>query len=147
MTAVKCGNSELVKLLHHHGCDINVTASNGWSLLHIAVSEGHIKMFKMLVSMSPFIVDEAGDTPLHVCAKLGHYDCVRSLLEDFQSPIYIRNRAGKTPIDVARSNVKPLFDDYLSHSSQAIQADYQSMQQLAKKKFSGAHHITKLRRS
>ena len=47
-------------------------------------------------------------------------------------------------MDVARSNVKPLFDDYLSHSSQAIQADYQSMQQLAEKKFSGAHHITKL---
>ena len=147
MIAVKCGNSELVKLLHDHGCDINVTASNGWSLLHIAVSEGHIKMLKMLVSkfgMSPLVVDEAGYTPLHVCAKLGHYDCVRSLLEDFQSPIYIRNRAGETPIDVARSNVKPLFDDYLSHSSQAIQADYQSMQQLAEKKFSGSHHITKL---
>ena len=72
--------------------------------------------------------------------------CVQSwvtMLEDFKSP-YIRNRAGKTPINVALGNVKPLFDDYLSHSSQAIQADYQSMQQLAKKKFSGAHHITKL---
>ena len=147
MTAVKYRNSEVVKLLHDHGCDINVTASNGWSLLHIAVSKGHIEMLKMLVSkigMSPLVVDEAGDTPLHVCAKLGHYDCVRSLLEDFQSPIYIRNRAGKTPIDVALGNVKPLFDDYLSHSSQAIQADYQTMQQLAKKKFSGAHHIAKL---
>ena len=147
MTAVKCGNSELVKLLHDHGCDINVTASNGWSLLHIAVSEDHIEMLKILVSkfeMSLLVVDEAGDTPLHVCAKLGHYFCVRSLLEEFKSPIYIRNRAGKTPIDVARSNVKPLFDDYLSHSSRAIQADYQSMQQLAEKRFSGAHHITKL---
>ena len=147
MTAVKYRNSEVVKLLHDHGCDINVTASNGWSLLHIAVSKGHIEMLKMLVSkigMSPLVVDEAGDTPLHVCAKLGHNDCVRSLLEDFQSPIYIRNRAGKTPIDVALGNVKPLFDDYLSHSSQAIQADYQTMQQLAKKKFSGAHHIAKL---
>ena len=143
MTAVKCGNSELVKLLLDH----DVTASNGWSLLHIAVSEGHTSMLKMLVSnygMSLLVVDEAGDTPLHVCAKLGHYDCVRSLLEDFQSPIYIRNRAGKTPINVALGNVKPLFDDYLSHSSQAIQADYQSMQQLAEKRFSGAHHITKL---
>ena len=147
MTAVKCGNCESVELLHDHGCDINVTASNGRSLLHVAVSEGHIEMLKMLVSkfgMSPLVVDEAGYTPLHVCAKLGHYDCVRSLLEDFHSPIYIRNRAGKTPIDVARSNVKPLFDHYLSHSSQAIQADYQSMQQLAEKKFSGSHHITKL---
>ena len=147
MTAVKCGNCESVELLHDHGCDINVTASNGRSLLHVAVSEGHIEMLKMLVSkfgMSLLVVDEAGDTPLHVCAKLSHYDCVRSLLEDFQSPIYIRNRAGKTPIDVARSNVKPLFDHYLSHSSQAIQADYQSMQQLAEKKFSGSHHITKL---
>ena len=147
MIAVISGNGELVKLLHDHGCDINVTASNGWSLLHIAISKGHIEMLEMLVSkfgMSPLVVDEAGYTPLHVCAELGHYDCVRSLLEDFQSPIYIRNRAGKTPIDVARSNVKPLFDDYLSYSNQAIQADYQSMQRLAEKKFSGAHHITKL---
>ena len=148
MKAVKYGRCETVKsLISDYGSDINVTASNGLSLLRIAVSEGHIEMLKLLVSkfgMSLLVVDEAGDTPLHVCAELGHYDCVRSLLEDFHSPIYIRNRAGKTPIDVARSNVKPLFDDYLSHSSQAIQADYQSMQQLAEKKFSGAHHITKL---
>ena len=147
MTAVKYGRCEIVKLLHDHGCDINVTASNGWSLLHIAVSEGHVEMLKMLVSkfeMSLLVVDEAGDTPLHVCAKLGHYDCVRSLLEDFQSPIYIRNRAGKTPIDVARSNVKPLFDHYLSHSSQAIQADYQSMLRLAEKKYSGARYVARL---
>ena len=148
----KIGDARLVETLINRGADvtghdISVKASNGWSLLHHAVSEGHVEMLKMLVSkfgMSLLVVDEAGDTPLHVCAELGHYDCVRSLLEDFQSPIYIRNRAGKTPIDVARSDVKPLFDDYLSHSSQAMQADYQSMQQLAKKKFSGAHHITKL---
>ena len=147
MIAVECGNCELVELLHDYGCDINVTASNGWSLLHIAVSEGHTEIFEMLVSkfgMSPLVVDEAGDTPLHVCAELGHYDCVRFSLQEFQPPIYIRNRAGKTPINVVRNHVKPLFDHYLSHSSHAIQADYQSMQKLAKKKFSGAHHITKL---
>ena len=148
MKAVEYGRCETVKsLISDYGSDINVTASNGWSLLHIAVSEGHTEMLKLLVSkfgMSLLVVDEAGDTPLHVCAKLGHYDCVRSLLEDFQSPIYTRNRAGKTPIDVAWGIVKRLFDHYLSHSSQTIQADYQSMQQLAEKKFSGSHHITKL---
>ena len=138
----------LLVLIGEFGYDpTDIEGRNGVSLLHIAVMKDHIEMLKMLVSkfgMSLLVIDKAGDTPLHVCAKLGHYDCVRFLLEDFQSPIYIRNRAGKTPIDVARSNVKPLFDDYLSHSSQAMQADYQSMQQLAKKKFSGAHHITKL---
>ena len=146
MTAVKYGSCEIVKLLiSDHGCDISITGSNGWSLLHIAVSKGNIEVLKLLISqydMSPLVVDEDGNTPLHLCAILGQHKCVGSLLKEFQSPVYIRNKAGKTPIDVAKGTVAmPIFNHYISHNSQVIQADYQ---QLAEKRYPGAQYVARL---
>ena len=109
MVAVKhYGNDKIVEsLICDYNCDVNVRASNGYSLLHIAAANNLLSQIRILISrfgMSPFVVDKDGNTPLHLCASKGWAACVRSLLNEFHhrlySPIYIRNAAGKTPIEV-----------------------------------------------
>jgi ankyrin repeat protein len=70
-------------------------------------------MLRLLITeygVSPSVVDEEGNTPLHLACVARNSINVRTLLHDFQSPVYKRNRKGKTPRDVADGNLKGLFD-------------------------------------
>ena len=66
------GNKE-VFLIEDLVYDINVRGGNGYSLLHSACHNGHFNLTKTLCKfMSPLIVDEDGNTPLHISSIRGH---------------------------------------------------------------------------
>ena len=151
MTAVIYNKYEIVKfLVSKYGCDANVRGSGGRSLLHVAAAECGEDMLKLLINeygMSPLLVDREGNTPLHVCSKLVHCTGnVRILLNDFQAPVYIRNRGGYTPMDYAKHYypIRAVFDEYISQHQGTIEEEYRSMQKLAATRYSGSHCITRV---
>ena len=148
MTAVRYNEYEIVRLLvSDYGCDVNIRGRGGRSLLHVAATEGSNEMLELLINeygMSPLLVDDEGNTPLHhVCALKSNYGRVRTLLHDFQSPIYIRNRAGKTPRDL-KNDYNAIFEEYLSEHQETLEEDYKLMQKLAATRYSGSHCITRV---
>ena len=60
------------------------------------------------------------------------------------APILIRNNSGKTPMDLAKGDAKLLINEYMKQNRDKTLVDYHGMQECAKKKYSGAQHITRL---
>jgi len=63
--AVSNGHDQVLKLLLHHGGDVNSCANSGWSLLHVAASTGHVNCVRVLLDNNANILakDEYGKTP------------------------------------------------------------------------------------
>ena len=141
------GRSEILQvLIEEFGCDVNCKGSFGNSLLHYACIFGHAHLIIYLLEKmhTAFLVrDDAGNTPLHICSSLGHTKCVEMLLQN-NAPILIRNNSGKTPIDLAKGDAKLLINEYMKQNRDKTLVDYHGMQEHAKKKYSGAQHITRL---
>ena len=151
-TACRYSDINVVKALVQYDpsakVDINVRDSQGSSLLHIAAAGGNEEVLVMLIieyGMSVSLVDDGGNTPLHVASKKNYYDCVKSLLYSFKSPVHIRNREGKTSRDLVTSkSLKDLHDLYLQSHNQELEEDYAAMEKLATSRYSGSHCITRL---
>ena len=55
-------------------------------------------MVKALGSIiSPLVVDDNGDTPLHVCSSRDYSECVKALLL-VNAPLLVRNKKGHSVI-------------------------------------------------
>ena len=71
--------------------------------------------------------------------------CVNRLLYTYDAPIYLRNNAGKTAKDMAKSSdIKALIDDYLKKNQGSIQSSYKELQLLSSKKYSGEQRLTRV---
>ncbi|CAC5410651.1 unnamed protein product [Mytilus coruscus] len=62
--------------------DTTIKHEKGWSALHVACKEGHIKVVKLLIDAGMNLNDttNSGSTPLYNCQG-GHYDTVKFLLD------------------------------------------------------------------
>ena len=92
------------------------------------------------------MVDDNGDTPLHICADLGKTESVRALLE-LDPPVMIRNNLGLTPKDLAETRIlKETYGHikaYMKENRGKIHSQYEVVQKLAKKKYSLPEPITR----
>ena len=118
--------------------------------LHVAASHGKeevvlglIRGFGCGAKASPLVVDDYGHTPLHLASANGHSGCVQVLLQH-NAPILMRNKHGKTSRDVATGEVKVLLDKYFRVNKDKLYLHYDVLQKHAKKRYSGAKHITRL---
>ena len=118
----------------------------GQSLLHIACQGGNFSLIRLISKHFPstvWMVDDNGDTPLHVCAHHCQTGCVKALLE-FDPPVMVRNNLGQTPKDVAEKYVDSLWnaesckyiDAYIKQNKDKIHSHYELVQKHAKKKYS-----------
>ena len=121
-----------------------VKGQRGRSLLHNACAGGNVSLVQKLMlnyeHLSPLVVDEDGNTPLHLCAYFGHSKCVEVLLLS-KAPVPIRNANGKAPIDLAKGEVKVFLDKFIKETQLV---DYDMLQKHAKNKYSGSEHITRI---
>jgi len=114
------GSLELVKKLSKTA-DINeIENSSGRTALHKAAFWGHegtIKFLTQELKLNVNQTDYHGDTALHDAARFGHASCV-SILLDARTDTAIKNRDGKTALDVARDYNQPevvnLLNSYTS---------------------------------
>ena len=126
---------------------INVKGHLGRSLLHSACSCSD-KSVGVIVEyvcryLSPLLVDDIGNTPLHTACLNNNTAALKTLLK-YNPPILVRNMGGKTPLDIAPHWAKGILEKYMIENRDTIYADYSNIQTLAKKKYSSAEPITRI---
>ena len=143
------GHTDVVQaLITEFGCSPQVRGFEGRTLLHHASQGGHSSLIEVLLSefgLSLLSTDDDGNTPLHLASAFSQPSTVEKLLFEHDAPLFVRNKAGKSPVDVARgSEVTSLFKKYKKEKSSRIQSEYEKLQSIAKKKFSGKHALTRI---
>ena len=148
-TACERGWVNLVQaLVEKHGTGILMKAvsdHSGWSLLHLACSYNSAALVRFLSQhISPWVVDNNGDTPLHICARLGRAVNIRILLK-LDPPVMIRNNLGQTPKDVEDKygGIYRYIASYMEENKDKIDRHYKLVQKHAKKKYSLPEPITR----
>ena len=147
--AAMSGSKDVVlSLVNEFGCDINVKGHLGRSLLHaVCASENGLPVMKFVGQyISPWVVDDNGDTPLHICARLRYAYRIKDLLE-LNPPVTIRNNLGQTPKDLEEAHKeKPGYTGdisaYMKENRVKIYSQYEVIQRHARKKYSIAEPIT-----
>ncbi|XP_059150354.1 ankyrin repeat domain-containing protein 27-like [Physella acuta] len=109
--ACQRGYQNVMLLLLHFGADVMMTDNEGNSALHLSCANGHEDCVKALVFYDANLrrlninaQNEVGDTPLHLAAKWGFENIVRTLLENGADST-VCNRKRQTAISLAQ-NVK-----------------------------------------
>eukprot|EP01112_Ceratiomyxa_fruticulosa_P012820 TRINITY_DN3575_c0_g1_i4.p1 TRINITY_DN3575_c0_g1~~TRINITY_DN3575_c0_g1_i4.p1 ORF type:complete len:480 (-),score=113.16 TRINITY_DN3575_c0_g1_i4:113-1552(-) len=78
--------------------------TNGKTALHVSASlqdqAGVVQFCKFGNKKALSVQDNNGDTPLHIAAKVGHFRCARTLLEN-GSPKMVVNKNGQTALHIA----------------------------------------------
>ena len=135
-------------LITKFGNSLQVKGFEGRSLLHHACSKGNIFTAKALINDFPLLMhytDDHGDSPLHSSSLLGQTESVRLLLFDYHASIFIRNKAGKTALDLAKDDsIKKIFKEYMKSEHKSIQREYKKLQTLSSQKYSGEQIITRV---
>ena len=91
-------------------------------------------MITDLVCLSPLSADSDGNTLLHIAAMHGQEQCVTSLLNAYNAPVYVRNNAGKKAREVTKSSrIRGIFDSYLKQNVRNIQDNCKTLQLLSSK--------------
>ena len=144
LAAIRGNSNVALCLIKEFGCDINTRGYLGKSLLHDACEGGSLTLVRYLLpSISVLCIDAEGNTPLHICSSFGHAQCAETLLLS-NAPLLLRNNRGHTPIDVATGHARSILEQFLISNRQKRQIDYNAVLELAEKKYSGEHPITRL---
>ena len=143
--AAIAGSEDFVQFLIEIGCDINVTGHLGRSLLHSACASNNGLLVRLVSQhISPWVVDDNGDTPLHICARLCNRESVKALLK-LDPPVMIRNNLGQTAKDLEKKYewFTYYIDVYMKENKAKIHSQYEVVKRHAKKKYSRPEPITR----
>eukprot|EP00658_Telonema_sp_P-2_P041356 TRINITY_DN2957_c0_g1_i2.p1 TRINITY_DN2957_c0_g1~~TRINITY_DN2957_c0_g1_i2.p1 ORF type:complete len:325 (-),score=80.37 TRINITY_DN2957_c0_g1_i2:156-1130(-) len=96
------GHQEIVKMLLGKSAEVDLRNNMGNSALHLASWWGRTSTMQMLLEAGASIgaIDGDGDFALHHAARNNKIDAVR-LLVQWGAPATVRNKAGKSPIQLA----------------------------------------------
>ena len=99
MLASLRGHMDLARKLVERGADVNKT---GWTPLHYAATNGHLKIMELLLEHHAYIDAESPNktTPLMMAAQYGTVSAVKLLLEA-GADATLRNELGLDAIDFA----------------------------------------------
>ena len=133
VAAMNGSGDVVVALIKEFGCDVHAKGHIGWSLLHSACASDNGRLVSLVSEhVSPWVLDDNGDTPLHICARLGNSDCVQALLE-LDPPVLLRNNSGKTSKDVAKNESYKCVEDYMRDNRGKIYSHYEVILKHAKR--------------
>ena len=144
--AARNGYEDIVlALIHEFSCDVNIRGYRAKTFLHRACEYGHANIVKSAgMHISPLMVDEDGNTPLHLASLYCRRECVEAMLQ-LNAPIMLRNANGETSRDIARGDIEPILDTYIRENrNNKLYVRYDALQVHAKKKYSTAEHITRV---
>ena len=108
--AAQNGHARMVKLLLENGADPNAKDKSGGTPLHTPAWIGHEDVVAVLIEggADPNLTTSGiKATPLHFCAQRGWTNICKLLLENGAEPsLYLEDKEGKTPLDLALENGK-----------------------------------------
>jgi Ankyrin repeats (3 copies)/Ankyrin repeat/SAM domain (Sterile alpha motif) len=123
------GRVRCTSVLLEHEADVYAKDRWGNTPLHLTARYNHPTSMRTLLQKSAYnidVTDADGDTPLHDAAMRGHAPCVRILLGAGANPL-VENKAGKTPLDVAKApSVRHLLRNALAAIEQHAAASSRS---------------------
>ncbi|KAK9499652.1 hypothetical protein O3M35_002659 [Rhynocoris fuscipes] len=99
--------------------DLNQGDDHGFSPLHWACKEGHIKIVELLMSRGARInaTNRGDDTPLHLAAAHGHKEIVHLLLRN-KADVNFTNEHGNTPLHYASFwGYQQIAEDLVTHNA------------------------------
>lgn len=99
------GNADAIKeILGKNPSLVDVRDKEGMTCLHWAADRGHVSIIQYLVSLGANVnlVDDCGNSPLHISAMAGQKEAVRLLL-DAGADTTVVNCEGEAVIDLLRS--------------------------------------------
>ncbi|XP_044055815.1 serine/threonine-protein kinase TNNI3K isoform X3 [Siniperca chuatsi] len=106
------GHEQVAKLLLKFGADVNASGEVGDRPLHLAAAKGFLGITKLLMAAEGSKAnvnaqDNEDHAPLHFCARFGHHEIVRFLLQgNFDVQPHSVNIYGDTPLHLACYNGK-----------------------------------------
>ena len=140
----------LNNLISDYKVDPTIRDNNGNTPLHILCHTLHTDEEKLRTILckyqywTVFQVNNDGNTPLHTATLYEQAHCARLLLQKYNAPLFVRNKDGKTALDVAKAQrsheIVTIFKNYNSE----IQSTYQQLDKLAKQEFGGEKHLTRI---
>ncbi len=148
--AALSGKEEIVNLLiTNHKCPVNSRNNADQTPLHYACQEGYLNVVNMLVFNDNTLLlsaDQDGNTPQHISAKFAKKECLLMVLNSYHAPIYIRNKSGRSVLDVAKDSItKNKIKSYLKQNSDRIHYDYKLIQDLSTQVYnSGGHKLIRV---
>lgn len=94
--------AHVTELLLKDCAEVTPVDSQGWGLIHHACRHGRVRSLKLLLlyGANIMLVNEAGNTPLHVSA-LYHQEACALMLMDRGADRGFKNKANQTPFQVA----------------------------------------------
>ena len=103
--AARNGHAECAALLLRHRAQPDATTRGGATSLHRAAFGGHAKVATMLLDAKADATcqDSDGDTPLHKAVAQGEAAVAHLLLRRCEAAAALRDRRGRRPHDLARS--------------------------------------------
>ncbi|GMI06993.1 hypothetical protein TrLO_g13203 [Triparma laevis f. longispina] len=117
LQAVRVGNVEELKRLRGEGKNVGCCNKFGESTLHLACRRGYLNIVKYLIndcSVSPYICDDFGRTPLHDAfwTTSPNFDLVSFLISRSPTLIACRDKRGHTPPGYARKEHWEAWRDF-----------------------------------
>ncbi|MCC6699655.1 MAG: ankyrin repeat domain-containing protein [Candidatus Hydrogenedentes bacterium] len=109
MAAADANSLKVTEAVLAAGVDVNARQTDGWTAFHMATMNGQIDILKLLLDhpgaeQNP--VTDSGETLMHRAARNGYPNIVRYLAERGMD-INARDKSGKTPLDMAKSQNHP----------------------------------------
>ena len=121
--AVQCNTAEVVQFLISAGADMNAKNIYGTTMLHCATCNENVEVAKLFISAGADVnarisfdspSNMAGSTPLHQLAYINRNVEIAELLVSEGADVNAKDKAGKTPLDIARENMNKEVVEYLS---------------------------------
>lgn len=143
------GHTKVVQtLIVKFTCNPNIKGFDGRTPLHQACLNGHVATAEAIIILSkPSVLstDSKGNTPLHLSAMFGRHKCVQMLLYNYQAPLFLRNKAGKSALDTAKNeDIKTLINKFMTEQHLKIQNEYKHIQLLSSRRYSGEQHLVRV---
>ena len=115
------GRIGAVRALIAEGGDVNWVGANGLTALHYSAMNGHLEVMKLLIASGARLDaptnDEYGVTALHMAARTGYLLIVSALVEA-GADIHIKEKKGRTALDIARDDGYPDIVELLTNKAE-----------------------------
>ena len=115
------GEDDILEEVIQGGVDLSVQDENGNTALHLAAANGHIRCLALLRdAQAPFMLNDAGNSPLHWAVHLKQEESVQFLLQHFGADVLTRNNFGMSALSEGfdKDHI-PILQSLLEHDSAA----------------------------